>query len=74
MSITEAGQQLIEALRDAHTRHDANDVAQTARIARIEGQWLELQGEVRSTLKTLLEGQKTLERLLTTNGSGGHGR
>jgi hypothetical protein len=73
MSITEAGALFLEELRDAHNRHDANDVAQTARIARIEGQWLELQGDVRATLKKLLDGQRKLEELLTTNGTG-HGR
>ncbi len=69
MSVHAAGAKFIEALAIAHARHDENNLAQTARIARLESQWLELQGEWRGAMKKLLDGQKEMLRVLKANGS-----
>lgn len=73
MSIREIGTQFVASLSESSRRHDEADLAQLARQARVEAQLLELQGEVRAVLRSLLEGQAQILRLLTTNGTGGHG-
>ena len=74
MSTREAGADFVSEIADAIERLTEADIASLARHGRVEGQLLELQLETRQVLKSLLEGQKELHRLLTTNGTGGdHG-
>jgi hypothetical protein len=67
----QAGAAFVSEISDAIEQLKHADVAQLARQARLEGQWLEFQGEWSGALKGLQSSIDDLKRLLTTNGSGG---
>ncbi len=70
MSIRDAALRFVDAIDMAHERHDENDIAQHGRIARMEAQWLEMQGELRKSQKTIESKVDELLSLLRTNGTG----